>query len=112
MKRPKRIEGPPPSTGQLRDWYQQEADIAEAISAGTPEAESKSSPNHYQGAIQCIDVIKQLAEPEAFVEFCRFSALQYLWRCGGKEGESKADDMGKAGVYLAWGAETAKEHGL
>jgi hypothetical protein len=61
-----------------------------------------NSPKHYQiGGIDLIDALEQSmakSPNDSFVDFCRGSAIQYLWRLGLKGDARK--DAGKARWYI------------
>jgi hypothetical protein len=56
------------------------------------------NPDHYQGAIECIDALEAAMTPEAFSGFCRGNAFKYLWRAGRKG--PALEDAQKAAWYL------------
>ena len=62
-------------------------------------------PAHYtQGSIECIDAIREALGKEAFVAFCRGTAIKYAWRSGLKL--KAAEDLRKGAWYLIRAAET------
>lgn len=56
-------------------------------------------PNHYQGAIECIDAMRLHYGFEQVKSFCRLSAFKYRYRAGQKEGEDHDTDIKKAEWY-------------
>ena len=68
-----------------------------ATRIASPITDNVKHPNHYilTDGTECIEVIKSLGW---FPDFCRASALKYLWRAGAKEDE--VQDLRKAANYL------------
>lgn len=60
--------------------------------------ETVEHPAHYQGKIECIDIIEAMLTPEEFRGFCKGNTIKYLYREGGKG--NAATDCKKAGWYL------------
>lgn len=62
-------------------------------------------PAHYTaGAIECIDAIRAALGEEAFVAYCRGTAMKYVWRSGLKQ--HHAEDLRKGAWYLSKAADT------
>lgn len=57
-----------------------------------------SSPDHYQGEIECIDAIEAALTPEEFRGYCKGNVLKYVWRERRKGG---SESLSKAQWYLA-----------
>lgn len=104
---------------EQQEWHRQESgeidqatlEQARARPAGLQSgmAINPLSPLHYQGGMECIDAMRQIATPEEFSAHCRLSAFKYIWRAG-KKGLA-SEDLGKAAVYLGWAVESYKEQG-
>lgn len=61
-------------------------------------------PAHYtQGRIECIEAIREALGDEAFVAFCRGTAIKYAWRSGKKA--NHAEDLRKGAWYLTKAAD-------
>jgi hypothetical protein len=61
-------------------------------------------PPHYTaGSVECIDAIRAALGDEAFVAYCRGTAIKYLWRTGRKG--SASEDIRKAEWYARRAAE-------
>tara|TARA_R100000808_G_C2019531_1_gene68387 strand:+ start:181 stop:468 length:288 start_codon:yes stop_codon:yes gene_type:complete len=61
------------------------------------------SPSHYAGDIECIDGIRSALTPQGFVDFCRGTAIAYLWRATRKEdGAGGRKDLAKASWYTSF----------
>ena len=59
-------------------------------------------PSHYcSGDIECIDAIASALGHDGIIDFCRGSAIKYLWRAGRK------GDMGEDLRKAAWYCERA-----
>lgn len=72
--------------------------------AGVLHSSAVDHPEHYtQGAIECIDAIRESLGPQGFVAFCRGTAIKYAWRSGLKN--NAAEDLRKGAWYLIRGAE-------
>jgi hypothetical protein len=56
-------------------------------------------PDHYKGAVECIDAIRASMTAEAFAGYLKGNIQKYLWRYEKKNG---VEDLRKAGVYLNW----------
>jgi hypothetical protein len=61
--------------------------------------ETKTSPNHYKGEIECIAAIKASMSQQQFKGYLKGNVMKYLWRYDRKNG---LDDLQKADVYLQW----------
>ena len=73
--------------------------IDEAPLEEAPVHEEVNHPSHYtQGAVECIDALQSALGDEAFVAYCRASAMKYLWRTG-KKGPAETD-LRKAAWYV------------
>lgn len=60
-------------------------------------------PSHYkQGDIECIDAIYEALGVHGFIDYCRASAMKYLWRCDDKG--DKDHDLKKAARFTQWAA--------
>ena len=65
-------------------------------------------PSHYcDGGIETIDIIRAKLTHEEFIGYCKGNVIKYATRAGKKNDE--AEDLAKASVYAAWGAEAARE---
>ena len=61
-------------------------------------ADPVHSPSHYTtGGVECIDAIEAAGYGP---EFCRGSAIKYLWRAGKKDPSKELEDLQKARWYL------------
>jgi len=58
-----------------------------------------SSPNHYKGSIECIDVLDACMSEDQFEGFLRGNVLKYVYRYRARHG---IEDLRKAQVYLDW----------
>lgn len=61
-----------------------------------PNKESVNHPDHYQGANECIDVIRAMLTPEEFKGFLKGNSIKYRFRSGMKNGD---EDIKKAEWY-------------
>lgn len=61
--------------------------------------EKINHPSHYQGAHECIEVMRVMFGDYAIAGFCKCNAYKYRFRAGQKSGESAADDIKKAEWY-------------
>jgi hypothetical protein len=58
-----------------------------------------NKPPHYTtGEIECIDAIRAALGDEAFIAYCRATAMKYVWRTGRKWDAKQ--DLAKAVWYL------------
>ena len=65
-------------------------------------------PPHYTaGAIECIDAIRSALGDEAFVAYCRGTAIKYAWRAGRKA--KHAEELRKGAWYLVCAAEVMED---
>ena len=65
-------------------------------------------PPHYTaGAVECIDAIRAALGDEAFVAYCRGTAIKYAWRAGRKT--NHAEDLRKGAWYLICAAEAIED---
>jgi hypothetical protein len=65
-------------------------------------------PAHYTaGAVECIDAIRAALGDEAFVAYCRGTAIKYAWRSGLKA--NHAEDLRKGAWYLTRAADVLEE---
>ena len=65
-------------------------------------------PAHYTaGGIECIDAIRAALGDEAFVAYCRGTAIKYAWRSGLKA--NHAEDLRKGAWYLTKAASVLDE---
>mgnify|MGYP006000748631 CR=1 FL=1 len=56
-------------------------------------------PSHYtQGGIECIDALESMLGKDAFIAYCRGTAVKYLWRTGHKWDD--VEDLKKAVWYI------------
>ena len=70
-------------------------------------ADPVNHPSHYtQGAVECIECIRAALGPRGFRDYCVGNCIKYLHRYQHKNG---AQDLEKAGVYLAWAKEVEIE---
>ena len=70
-----------------------------------PTPDLVNHPPHYTaGSIECIDAIRAALGDEAFVAYCRATAIKYAWRAGRKA--NHAEDLRKGAWYLTRAAET------
>lgn len=61
-------------------------------------------PSHYTNAsIECIQAIRAALGDDAFVAYCRGTAIKYSWRAGSKE--KHAEDLRKGAWYLTRAAD-------
>lgn len=71
----------------------------------SPAFDPVSRPAHYaDGTIECIDAIRAALGDDAFVAYCRGTAMKYAWRSGKKA--NHAEDLRKGAWYLTRAAET------
>jgi len=61
--------------------------------------ETKTSPNHYKGEVECIEAIKASMTKPQFVGYLKGNVMKYIWRYDKKNG---IEDLEKAQVYLGW----------
>lgn len=61
--------------------------------------EGVNHPEHYQGAHECIEVMRLLFGDRAVEDFCRLTAFKYRFRTGRKVGEPAEKDIAKAEWY-------------
>ena len=61
--------------------------------------EAVNHPDHYQGKVECIDMMVELFGVEYTKGFCLCNAFKYLWRCKQKH-KTPAEDVKKADWYL------------
>jgi len=61
--------------------------------------EAVNHPDHYQGKVECIDMMVELFGVDDTKGFCLCNAFKYLWRCKQKH-ETPAEDVKKADWYL------------
>jgi hypothetical protein len=74
--------------------------------SGTPDM--VNHPPHYTaGGIECIDALRAALGDEAFVAYCRATAIKYLWRTGLKWDAEQ--DLRKAAWYATRAADTTTE---
>lgn len=62
------------------------------------QSDNVNHPFHYNGSIECIDVMEQIYGKSAVSTFCKLNAFKYLWRCENKGKE--IEDIEKAIWYL------------
>lgn len=64
--------------------------------------EMVNHPNHYNksGRKECIVELEDMFGPKFVADFCYANALKYLYRDGGKEGNSAKQDYDKAKWYF------------
>ena len=56
-------------------------------------------PSHYtQGGIECIEALEAMLGKDAFIAYCRGTAVKYLWRTGHKWDD--VEDLKKAAWYI------------
>jgi len=67
---------------------------------------SKGPEHHNKGKVECIEAIKEAMTKEAFLGFCKGSALECLWRYEHKGGLA---DIKKARAYLNYMVEALEE---
>lgn len=66
-------------------------------------------PDHYKvinGQFSCIEIIEELAKKSTnttYTDYCRFTAIKYLWRCGHKD--AALQDLKKAVQFLQFAIE-------
>ena len=56
-------------------------------------------PDHYKGAVECIDAIKASMSQEAFRGYLKGNIIKYVWRY---EKKGLIEDLRKAEVYQKW----------
>ena len=59
-----------------------------------------NQPDHYQGAIECIDAIEAALTPEEFRGFCKGNVFKYVWR-EQRKGKGGSESLRKAQWYLS-----------
>lgn len=65
-------------------------------------------PAHYTaGRVECIDAIREALGDDAFVAYCRGTAIKYAWRSGRKA--NHAEDLRKGAWYLTKAASVIDE---
>lgn len=68
------------------------------------------SPAHYcDGGIETKDYIRSKLTKAEFIGWCKGNALKYISRAGKKAGNSVAQDIDKAIVYLGWARDRAAD---
>lgn len=60
---------------------------------------SAHDPDHYKGAIECIEAIRASMTAEQFRGYLKGNIQKYVWRFEKKGG---SEDLRKAQVYLNW----------
>lgn len=60
---------------------------------------SAHDPDHYKGAVECIDAIRASMSQEAFRGYLKGNIIKYSWRY---EKKGLIEDLRKAQVYLNW----------
>lgn len=63
------------------------------------ETDNVNHPPHYQGARECIEVMRDMFGDNAVMDFCRCNAYKYRFRAGRKEGNTAEQDIKKAEWY-------------
>lgn len=58
-----------------------------------------TSPNHYKGNVECIDVMRACMSEDQLEGFLRGNVIKYVYRYRARNGVS---DLRKAQVYLDW----------
>lgn len=66
---------------------------------GVNRPDGVNHPEHYQGAHECIEVMRLLFGDQAVEDFCRLTAFKYRFRTGRKAGEPAEKDIAKAEWY-------------
>lgn len=67
-------------------------------------ADNVNHPPHYtSGPIECINAIRAALGDEAFLAYCRGTAIKYAWRAGRKA--AHAEDLRKGAWYLTRAAD-------
>lgn len=61
--------------------------------------EQVDHPVHYQGSVECIDVMQDAFGREKLMDFCLLNAFKYLYRCE-KKSDTPVEDIRKADWYL------------
>ena len=56
-------------------------------------------PDHYKGAVECIDAIRASMTQESFRGYLKGNIIKYSWRY---EKKGLIEDLRKAQVYLNW----------
>lgn len=75
------------------------------------EASIIDHPAHYQGAYECIDIMREIFGDDAVRSFCICNAYKYRFRAGRKNGNSAQDDMRKAEWYETYMMEHLANNG-
>ena len=74
--------------------------IIAAILAASEESENiVDHPSHYQGKVECIDLMRSNFGDEAVKWFCICNAFKYRFRAGQKQGSTYEEDIAKATWY-------------
>jgi len=73
---------------------------------GTENKDNVNHPSHYQGANECIDVIRAMFGDNAVRHFCMCNAYKYRFRSYGK---NKEEDIKKAEWYETYLINMGKE---
>lgn len=60
---------------------------------------SAHNPDHYKGAIECIEAIRASMTAEEYRGYLKGNVQKYVWRFEKKGG---VEDLRKAQVYLNW----------
>ena len=68
-------------------------------------------PAHYQGAYECIDIMREIFGDDAVRSFCICNAYKYRFRAGKKQGNSAQSDMDKAVWYETYMMEHLANNG-
>jgi hypothetical protein len=63
------------------------------------EIERVNHPSHYQGAYECIDIMKAMYGEYETMIFCKLNVYKYRFRAGKKDGSSLEEDLKKATWY-------------
>ena len=66
---------------------------------GVVEEEAVNHPEHYQGDVECIEIMRAMFGDGAVSDFCRCNSFKYRFRAGNKKGSSYEQDIAKAVWY-------------
>lgn len=92
---------------KFRDWIFDQQDKKVAQEASAPKPDNVAYPSHYTSVvpnIECIQVTRHM-------NFCRGSAIKYLWRAGHKDKQKEIEDLRKAIQFIEFEIQRIMEEG-
>lgn len=75
-------------------------DATDPMDLADKEGDMVNHPSHYktESGLECIDAIRAMLGEDAFIAYCKGTAMKYIWRSGHKW--SADEDIKKAIWYL------------